>query len=86
MDGAKRRSWEAHIARLRRATPDERLRAAAAQRRISIELLKAGLRARFPDLDQARIDSKAGELIHGAAVWRDICERRRTRGIDTPAP
>jgi hypothetical protein len=81
MDDAKRRSWEAQIARLRAATPDERLRAAADQRRVSTELLLAGLRERFPELDEEQIESKAGEIVFGASEWRSICERRRRRAL-----
>lgn len=86
MDEAKKRSWEAHVARLRQATPDERLRAAADQRRVSTDLLRGGLRARFPRLDEAEIEWKTGEIIFGAAFWRELCERRRRRTLRHPAP
>lgn len=77
MDEFKRKSWEMQIERLRRATPEERLQAAAAQREISKDLLRSGLLARFPDLTEAEIENRMGEIIFGVEVWRDICERRR---------
>jgi hypothetical protein len=84
MDAEKRRSLEEHAVRLRSAGPDEKLRAAAEQRRISTELIRAGLRARFPDLDDERIEEKRGELTFGADVWREICERRQRRPLRPP--
>jgi hypothetical protein len=81
MDADKKRGWDEQIARLRSATPDERLRAAARQRDISTELLRAGLRLRFPDLDEEGIEFKRGEITFGAEVWQSICERRRRRTL-----
>lgn len=85
MDEGKRRGWEAQMARLREASPDEKLQAAAEQRRISSELLRAGLRARFPDLDEEAIAWRQGELTFGPDVWREICERRQRRRLRHPA-
>ena len=85
MDEAKRRSWEKQIRWLRKTTPDQRLRAAAEQRRISKELLFAGIRARHTDWDERQVEDKAGEIIFGAETWRDICERRRRHHHRYPA-
>ena len=85
MDEAKRRSWEKQIQRFRKATPDQKLRAAADQRRISGELLNAGIRARHPDLAESEVEDRAGELIFGTDMWRDICERRRRHHHRYPA-
>jgi hypothetical protein len=79
MDDLKRRSLELQYERLRAASPAEKLEAAAEQRRISTELARAGLRARFPDLDDEQIEQKRGELTFGADAWRNICERRQRR-------
>ena len=79
MDEDKRRSLQEQFMRLRRATPEERLRAAAEQRRIALELLRGGLRARFPTLTDAELEDRMGEIIFGAEVWRDMRERRRRR-------
>ena len=48
---------------LRRQTPDEKLRAAAAARRISMELMRAGIRMREPGLDPAGVERRLRELI-----------------------
>ena len=85
MDEFKQKSWEMQIERLRRATPEERLRAASAQREISKDLLRSGLLARFPDLTEAEIEDRMGEIIFGVEVWRDISERRR-RYFGGPGP
>ncbi|MBI2900518.1 MAG: hypothetical protein HYY17_10050 [Planctomycetes bacterium] len=79
MDDEKRRSRERHVEILRRATPDERLRAASAQRRISLELLKAGLLARSPGLTDREVEDRMGEIVFGVEVWREIRERRQRR-------
>lgn len=79
MDDEKRRSWRAGIERLRQATIDERLKAAADQRRIALDLLKGGLRSSHPALGEDEIEFKAGEIIFGRAVWQDIHDRRRRR-------
>ena len=50
MNPEKSAGLKNHARRLADASPDEKLRAAAEQRRISTELIRAGLRARFPDL------------------------------------
>lgn len=79
MNDAKAASLSIHARRLAGASPDEKLRAAAEQRRISTELIRAGLRARFPDLGEEEIEFKRGELTFGAETWRMICERRQRR-------
>lgn len=85
MDEEKRRSLLTQIERLRDLTPDERLAAASEQRRISLELLRSGLRSRFPGLSDADIDDRAGEIIFGVETWREIRERRRSR-LPGPGP
>ncbi|NUN48146.1 MAG: hypothetical protein HUU15_04865 [Candidatus Brocadiae bacterium] len=77
MDADKHRSWLAGIERLRAATPDDRLRAAADQRRIGLELLRGGIKAQHPDISDEELDRRTGEAIFGQEVWREICERRR---------
>ncbi len=86
MDEAKQRGMERHWARLRAATPDERLQAAAAQRRIGLELLRGGLRARFPHLSDAELEDRMGEILFGAEVWRGFRERRRMGGSGAGSP
>jgi hypothetical protein len=79
MNDAKVASLSAQARRLAAATPDEKLRAAAEQRRIATELVRAGLRARFPGLDEEAIEFNRGELTFGSETWRMICERRQRR-------
>lgn len=86
MDDDKARSLDAHFERLKRATPEERLRAAAEQRRVSLELLRAGLRARFPDATEAEVEHRAGEAVFGAETWGMMCERRRRFADGRGAP
>lgn len=85
MEEEKRSGWEAQIARLRTATPEEKLQAAAEQRRISTELIRAGLRARFPNIDEETLEWKRGELTFGVEVWKEICERRQRSRLRHPA-
>lgn len=73
------------IERWRRATPDERFRAAAAMRDAEKARLKADVQARFPQASEAEVESRMGEVIFGVEVWRDICERRR-RCFGGPGP
>lgn len=77
MHPEKRKPWREQIDRLRSATPDERLRAASAQRKIELELLKSGLRARFPSLSDAELQDRMGEIIFGKSTWQEMCDRRR---------
>lgn len=63
MHPEEREGWLMLVADLRRRTPDERLRAAAAQRRISLELMRAGIRSRRPDLDPAAVERRLRELL-----------------------
>jgi hypothetical protein len=77
MQDAKVACLDIQARRLAAATPDEKLRAAAEQRRITTELVRAGLRARFPGLSEEEIEFKRGELTCGSETWRMICERRQ---------
>jgi hypothetical protein len=79
VDEAKQRGLAIQYERVRAATVAERLEAAASQRRIALELLRGGLRSQFPHLTEEELETKMGEIIFGAGVWRDICERRRRR-------
>ena len=59
----KHEGHERMIEDLRRRSPDEKLRAAAGARRISLELMRAGIRMREPDLDPAGVERRLRELI-----------------------
>ena len=76
----------AQIARLRAATPEERLREAADLRRISLEVLRAGVEATFPALTADEVEVKVGEIIFGREFWQKVCELRRRRKLDRTAP
>jgi len=71
--------WREHMARISTATPEEKLRAAAAARRRSIEFLRAGVRRRHPDWFPDQIEDEVGLLIHGPEIWRLFRERDRGR-------
>lgn len=75
----KRRLWREHMARIASASPEEKLRAAAAARRRSVELLRAGVRWRHPDWPADHVEDEVGSLIHGPEVWRLFQERDRGR-------
>ena len=77
MDDEKARSLHDQLFRLRTATPEERLVAAAEQRTMSLELLRGGLRARFPAASEDEIENRAGEIVFGAETWELMCEARR---------
>ena len=65
--------------RLRAATPDERIRAGFTQVRISFELFKGGLRARFPEAGEDEIEDRAGEILYGPDLWGRVRDARRRR-------
>lgn len=78
MHAEERDGWEMLIADLRRRTPEERLRAAASQRRISLELMRAGIRRREPALDAAGVERRLRESIFST-------ESARPAGCTPPA-
>jgi hypothetical protein len=77
MDAAKRESWLEGPERQRSAPPDERLRAAADQRRIALDFLRGGIRARHPGISDEELENRVGIAGFGEPTWGDIRERRR---------
>lgn len=67
----------AEIERLRRMTPDEKLRIAAGLRRMLLSAMKQGLRDRFPDMNEEALDEKLGGILHGREFWSRACRLRR---------
>lgn len=75
----KRRSWREQMARVAAASPEEKLRAAAAARRRAVEFLRAGVRWRHPDWPPEKVEDEIGLLIHGPETWKLFRERDRRR-------
>lgn len=75
----KRELWREHMQRLAKLSPDEKLRAGAAARRRSLELLRAGIRWQYPDWPPEKVEDEIGLRIHGPVVWEKFRERDRRR-------
>ena len=67
------------FAALRRIPPERRLALMDDLTRLAQSMARAGLKRRYPELDEAELDAKFCELVLGPELAAAVLEHRRSR-------